>query len=124
MKFQTITTKGHGRGTSLGYPTVNMIVPEQIPVLLRPGVYAARATVKGETYNGALYYGPIPAFDEKDSSLEIYLLDTLNFYAGPGEEIEIETVKFIRGVMDFDFPELLVQQMDKDIVVIRSALKI
>ena len=124
MKFQTTTIQGKGRGKSLGYPTVNMFIPDDIPVLLRPGIYAARAIIKNQIYNGALYYGPIPTFDQEESSLEIYLLDTLNFYVGLGESVEIETIKFIRGVMDFDFPELLVRQMDQDIVAIRAVLKI
>ena len=100
-----------------------MVVPDEIPVLLRPGVYAAHAVVAGEKYNGALYYGPIPVFDDTDSTLEIYLFDTTGFYVGEGEEIEIETVKFIRGVMDFDFPELLIRQMDSDVEAIRKILQ-
>ncbi|MEI6316240.1 MAG: riboflavin kinase [bacterium] len=124
MKFQTTTISGAGRGKTMGYPTVNMIVPDDIPVVLRPGVYAAKAIIKNQMYNGALYYGPIPVFNQTDSSLEIYLLDTLNLYVPEGELIEIETVKFIRGVMEFDFPELLIRQMDTDVALIRKALKI
>ena len=120
MKFKSTTVRGQGRGKSLGYPTLNMIVPDDIPVLLRPGVYAAHAVVGGEKYNGALYYGPVPAFGDTDSVLEIYLFDTTGFYVGEGEEIEIDTVKFIRGVMDFDFPELLIKQMDADVEAIRK----
>ena len=105
MKFQTTTITGKGRGKSLGYPTVNMFIPDEIPVVLRPGVYAARAVIKNTLYNGALYYGPIPTFGETESSLEMYFFDTLNLYVAEGEQIEVETVKFIRGVMDFDFPE-------------------
>ncbi len=122
MKFQTTTVKGRGRGKTLGYPTVNMFISDEIPVLLRPGVYAARAAMQGQSYFGALFYGPSPTFGEKDSTLEIYLFDTLNFYIGEGEEIEVETLKFIRDVMSFDFPELLINQMDKDVALIRTII--
>ncbi len=124
MKFKTTTITGRGRGKSLGYPTVNMFINDDIPVLLRPGIYAAKATIAGNHYFGALFYGPSPTFGDMDSTLEIYLFDTLNFYAGEGEEIEIETVKFVRDVIKFDFPELLVHQMDKDVALIRKILKI
>lgn len=124
MKFQTTTVRGHGRGRMLGFPTVNMIVPENIPLILQQGVYAARAVIKGEEYNGALFYGPVPTFDETEIMLEIYLLDTSAFYLGEDEDIEIEIVKFIRPVMKFDVPELLIAQMQKDETLVRTVLKI
>ena len=123
MKFRTKTIKGHGRGKTLGFPTVNMVVPENIPLQLPQGVYAARAKVKDEIYEGALYYGPAPTFGEKEVALEIYLLDTMAFYLGQDEDIEVEVVKFIRGVETFGLPELLMLQMDKDVAAIREVLK-
>ena len=123
-KFTTTTVKGHGRGKGLGFPTVNMIVPERIPLIMQQGVYAARATIGEEKYNGALYYGPAPTFNEKEIALEIYLFDTSGFYIGHGEQVEIEVVKYIRPVMTFGLPELLVRQMEDDEMRIRDVLKI
>lgn len=124
MRFKTRSVKGHGRGKGLGFPTVNMIVPENVPLKLAQGVHAARAVIHGERYNGALYYGPVPTFGESDVALEIYLFDTSNFYLGEDEDVEIEVVKFIRPVMTFGLPELLVVQMEKDEAAIRKILKI
>ena len=124
MKFITTTVTGQGRGKELGYPTVNMLIPENVPLLLIPGIYAAKAVIKGEKYYGALYYGQVPTFDEEDNVLEIHLFDTLNFYLGSGEEIEVETVKYIRDIIKFELPEQLVLQMDKDTAIIRKILKI
>ena len=101
-----------------------MFITDNIPVLLRPGVYAARAIIFGQKYTGALYYGPSVTFDETESKLEIYLFDTLDFYVKEGEEIEIETVKYIRDIKKFDFPELLIQQMGKDVDEIRKIFNI
>lgn len=123
MRFTTTTIKGHGRGKFLGFPTVNMIIPEALTFSMKHGVYAARATVKDQKYIGALYYGPAPVFKEKQAALEIYLIDTTNFYMNHDEEIEIEVVKFIRGVQDFGLPELLVEQMKKDVEDIGEVLK-
>lgn len=122
MKFETKTIKGHGRGKKLGFPTVNMVIPENLAFTTPHGVYAARAKIRDEKYDGALYFGPAPTFGEAKSSLEIYLFDTVNFYAGEGEEIEIEIVKFIRGVEKFGLPELLIVQMEKDVEAIREVL--
>ncbi len=124
MKFTTTTVKGAGRGKELGFPTVNMFVTDNIPVSLRPGVYAATAIIGGQKYFGALCYGPALTFDETEYKLEIYLFDTLGFYAKEGESIEIETIKYIRDIKKFDFPELLIKQMNEDVLKIRNVLKI
>ena len=123
MKFSTRTVTGHGRGRKLGFPTINMLIPENVPLFMQQGVYAARAVVKGQKYEGALYYGPAPTFDQKEVALEIYLLDTVNFYIGEGEIVDVEVLKFIRPVMTFDIPDLLVIQMQKDEDVIRTVLR-
>jgi riboflavin kinase/FMN adenylyltransferase len=123
LKFTTTTVHGHGRGRGLGFPTINMVVPEIVPLKLQQGVYAARATVAGEHYGGALYYGPASTFGETKPALEVYLLDTAGFHIGEKETVEIEVVKFIRPVMKFDLPELLIVQMSQDEEDIRDVLK-
>lgn len=99
-----------------------MVVPDNIPLLLKQGVYAARAKMGEEKYSGMLYYGPAVAFDEKEPALEIYLFDTAGLYVGEGEKIDIEIRSFVRGVMDFEIPELLVEQMVRDEAKVREIL--
>ncbi|MBP6884780.1 MAG: riboflavin kinase [Candidatus Pacebacteria bacterium] len=124
MKFVSRTIKGHGRGKALGYPTINMIVPETIPVTLMKGVYAVRVKLQGEKYLGALYYGPVPVFAESRDVFEVNLLDVYGIFVRDGEEIEVEIVKYVRGVMDFGSPELLKIQMDKDVAQVKKVLTI
>ncbi len=123
MKFRTKTKSGHGRGRGLGFPTINMVVPENVPLVMQQGVYAGRANVGEEKYDGALYYGPASTFGEHEIALEIYLFDTVGFHIGAGEIIEVEAVKFIRPAIKFDLPELLIVQMEKDEAAIREVLK-
>lgn len=123
MKFTTTSIHGHGRGKGLGFPTVNMVIPANVPLGLMPGVYAARAKIADEKYNGALFYGPASTFGEKEITLEIYLFDTAGFHMNAGEEIEIEIVKYIRPVIKFDLPELLIVQMERDEESVREVLK-
>jgi riboflavin kinase/FMN adenylyltransferase len=122
MIFKTAIIKGHGRGRGLGFPTINMFVSDTVPSTLVPGVYAAKVKLQDEKYKGALYYGPVPVFGETDRVFEVYLLDIYDINVRDGEPIEFETVKFIRGVMDFSSPELLVLQIEKDVAQIRKVL--
>ena len=134
MKFTSTTIKGHGRGKTLGFPTINMRVPNGLPSDFEYGVYAARAEIGGnreqaewsshdeKKYNVALYYGPIPTFGETELTLEMYILDVHTFDIRLGENVSVETVQFVRPVMKFDVPPQLVLQMEKDIAVIKVML--
>jgi riboflavin kinase/FMN adenylyltransferase len=122
MKFKTITVMGKGRGKDLGFPTINMQVTPEVLLGIKEGIYAARVMVAGAAYGGALFYGPIPVFDQKEKSLEVYLIDSGYIYVGPGEEIEIELVKYIRPVQDFLGVELMQRQMEKDVAQAKEAL--
>ncbi len=123
MKFKTITVPGKGRGKDLGFPTINMQVIPELILGLQDGIYAARVTVEKETYGGALFYGPVPVFNQTEKSLEVYLVDSGYIYVGPGTEIEVELVKYIRPVQDFSSVELMLQQMEKDVTQIRTILE-
>lgn len=122
MKFKTITVAGHGRGKDLGFPTINMQVQPELVLGLQDGIYAARVTVDGETYGGALFYGPVPVFHQTEKSLEVYLVDSGYLYVGQGAAIEVELVKYIRPVQDFSSIELMQIQMAKDVEQIRQVL--
>ncbi|MEI8130574.1 MAG: riboflavin kinase [bacterium] len=124
MHFESTTVHGYGRGKGLGFPTINMVVPLHGFSDMRHGVYAARANVDGVEYGGALYYGPAPTFDQNEIALEIYLLDAPHFSIEKGAPVAVDIVQFIRPVMKFDTPELLVQQMQRDEQAIRQVLKI
>ncbi len=124
MHFESTTVRGHGRGKGLGFPTINLVVPLQGFSEMLQGVYAARASVDGVKYSGALYYGPAPTFDQNEIALEIYLLDAPDFSIEKGAHVAVDVGQFIRPVMKFDTPELLVQQMQSDEQAIRQVLKI
>lgn len=120
MHFESTTIRGHGRGKGLGFPTINLVVPQDGFSDMRQGVYAARANVSGVKYSGALYYGPAPTFDQNEIALEIYLLDAPDFAIEKGDSVAVDIVQFIRSVMKFDTPELLIQQMQADEQAIRQ----
>lgn len=121
-QFTARTTRGHGRGKGLGFPTINMVLPENLSSQMKQGVYAARAEVGGKKYGGALFYGKATTFNDTDIALEIFLLDAPDFSVASGESIDIEVLEFIRPSMTFDSPELLTAQMQKDETAIRNIL--
>lgn len=122
LSFTTVTVSGKGRGKGLGFPTINMQVPADIPLSLPEGIYAARVTVENEIYGGALFYGPVPVFDETERSLEVYLVDSGYISVNPGEEVKVQVLQYIRGVQNFSSVELMVLQMEKDVHAVRHAL--
>jgi riboflavin kinase/FMN adenylyltransferase len=122
MKFKTITIQGKGRGKDLGFPTINMQIDPDFIFGVQEGIYACRVTLDGETYGGALFYGPIPVFGEEEKSLEVYLVDSGFIYIGPGRDIEVELVKYIREVRNFSDVSFMQEQMAKDVLAIRTAL--
>ncbi len=123
LTFTTIAITGKGRGKGLGFPTINMQIPGDVPLSLPEGIYAAQVTVNNEIYGGALFYGSIPVFGESEKSLEVYLVDSGYISVNPGEEVQVSVKKFIRPVQNFSSPELMVLQMEKDVANVRAILE-
>jgi riboflavin kinase / FMN adenylyltransferase len=122
MMFQSRHIKGHGRGKGLGFPTVNLLIPKNFNI--SHGVYAARVTILGEVYKGALHYGPIPTFGDTEKSLEVYLLDVTdeNTPNTDGVDIEFDIVERIRGIRKFDSAEDLSKEIAQDVEKVKRIL--
>jgi riboflavin kinase/FMN adenylyltransferase len=109
---------GAGRGTGMGYPTVNvMLEPGQA---LHHGIYAARVWVDGHRFDGAAYNGRRPTFDNGIAKLEVFLFDFNDSLYG--HRIDVELIDFIRPDEAFESAEALVAQMDKDCARAREIL--
>lgn len=121
--FLSHQIKGHGRGKFLGFPTMNLAVPVRFE--LADGIYAAWVTVEGTRFRGALHWGPIPTFDEKEKSLEVFLigLDDRGLANADVSQVLVEPVERIRDVVRFDSVDALTRQMEKDVAHVRSILK-
>lgn len=118
LRFQAERVPGKGRGRQLGFPTVNLRVPEGLS--LPHGIYACWVRVSDRTYPGALHYGPVPSFGEEEPSLEVHVLDHV-LDATP-ETVEVEVVRWLRPVLAFDSTEALRAQMERDVEACREAL--
>ncbi len=111
--------KGDERGRSLGRPTANLDPHQE--VIPPPGVYAVKADIDGQLYDGVLNVGFRPTFygarlkKRKEPHIEAHIIDYKeNLYA---KSIEIFFIKRIRGEKRFRGSERLIRQIDKDVKI-------
>ena len=102
---------GNRLGRTIGIPTANIWVPKSnLPIR---GVYAVKAIVKGETFNGIANMGVRPTVGGTSPVLEIHIFDfNKEIY---GERIEVEFFKKIRNEQKFENLEKLKDQINSDI---------
>lgn len=111
-------SKGSGLGRQIGFPTANL----DLAGLLTPppGVYAARAFVRGRNHPAAVNIGcrPTVASVAPQIQVEAHLLD----FAGDlyGEEIELTFLKKLREEQKFPSLDALRAQIQRDIARVRD----
>jgi len=104
--------RGDGRGRSLGFPTANLRLPNPAKLVPRPGVYAARAMLRGRTVNGVMHVGPRPTFPGASPSIELHLFDfDEDLY---GTELGVAFCARIRDIERFDGVPSLIRAMESD----------
>jgi riboflavin kinase/FMN adenylyltransferase len=112
-----IVIRGEARGRQIGFPTANLGNVEQ---LLPPrGVYAVRASVKGEVHPAVMNLGQRPTFTSNGvDSLEVHLLEGGgDLY---GEEIELLDFFWIRDEQRFPDAEALKARISRDVAAART----
>lgn len=136
MKFSSVQIKGKGRGKLLGFPTINLEIPHytrndnegyrddsETGFDLKEGIYAVVVRIDGKEYKGALHFGPIPVFGEKEKSLEVFLIDApLEFKMKRSGNVDIEVKDFVREIRNFNSQEELVKQIREDVESIEKLL--
>jgi len=117
--FTALVLPGLKLGRTIGFPTLNLD-PDTVPKDTKLGVHAALVKHNGQTYQGALYYGPRLVLKETKTILEIFLLDfDQEIY---GEQVEFTLQKHIRGIMDFGSFKEMKSQLEKDVEAVKTAL--
>ncbi len=104
--------KGQSRGKTLGFPTANIQTSNEITP---EGVFLSEVLFKGKSFPSLTNIGVCPTFHQKDRNIETYILHfAKDLY---GEKICIRFLKKIRDEKQFDSPEALGDQIQKDIQV-------
>lgn len=124
MNIVSRQIRGKGRGKLLGYPTINLEIPDGLD--LAEGIWAAWVTIAGKRYAGALHFGPVPTFGEEAKSLEVFLLDTHDddLMGIENASIEVDPVARLRDILSFDSPEALARQIENDVAEVCDILKL
>ncbi len=103
----------HGRhvGSSMGFPTANVQLADN-KLVPGAGVYAAVAIVGTQRYRAMVNLGPQPTFGQRQSVLEVHLLD----FRGDlyGRLLRVEFVDRLRDIFPFSSPDALKVQLQQD----------
>lgn len=111
---------GSRRGRSIGYPTINLALPDRRKLLPPDGVYAVVAEWRGGRAGGMLHQGPRPTFSDAERSIEVHLFDVdTDLY---DEAVKISWIARMRDVREFASAAALKQQLDKDFAAAEAAL--
>jgi riboflavin kinase/FMN adenylyltransferase len=115
-----VVVKGDGRGRQLGFPTANLTGFPPDKLLPPAGIYAVRGITRAGIHDGALHLGPRPTFQGAPPSVELHLMD----FDGDlyGEEVRVDFIRHLRGVVPFDSAESLVRQMRADVAEAKRVL--
>ncbi len=114
-------THGEARGRLLGFPTLNVALPDARKLLPPPGVYAVRVQTPSGLYGGMLNLGGRPTFGDERLSLEAHLFDAAGDWYGA--TVRVDFVRRLRDVRRFDGPDALVAQLRIDEAAARAVLR-
>jgi len=117
-RLRGIVVAGAGRGAGLGFPTANL--GDVATLLPAGGVYAARATVAGDTtnptnrwYPAAVNVGTAPTFDTTIPTVEVHLVGFAgNLY---GRTLDVDFLTRLRETRKFASADELQSQLAADV---------
>lgn len=107
-KITGVVIEGEKKGRKLGFPTANIALKEK----KKSGVYSGRVIVENEEYQAAIFIG------RGGMVLEAHLFDFFgNLY---GQKIAVEIGMKIREIKAFDSDTELIDQIRKDLEIIKK----
>lgn len=108
--------RGRQEGRKLGFPTANIKL-ECGKLIIKAGVYATTVNVGGTSYRAITNVGSAPTFNSKEFLVECYIYGfSGNLY---GKILTVQFDGFIREIKKFHSVDLLVDQLNEDLKVIK-----
>ncbi|WP_260853616.1 bifunctional riboflavin kinase/FAD synthetase [Kocuria palustris] len=117
---------GAARGRQLGFPTANL-APDADGYIPADGVYAGWLTdAAGQRWPVAVSVGSNPTFEGVSRVVEAHVIDRpeerIEDFDLYGQEIMVEFIARLRGMVAYEGVEKLVEQMTRDVDQTRSIL--
>jgi riboflavin kinase/FMN adenylyltransferase len=107
--------KGYGRGAGIGFPTINIVT--EFEVIPKNGVYISEVRVDNKTYRSVTNIGYNPTFNNKESSIETFILDfSDDLY---GKEVSLYFHELIRDEIKFNNADELKHRIGMDVQLAR-----
>jgi riboflavin kinase/FMN adenylyltransferase len=106
---------GDSRGTSLGFPTANLLSANEI---LPDGVFISESVRKGRSFPSVTSIGTNPTFGPNPVRVETHLLDRRARLLGAG--LTLRLLRKIRPTRKFPDAQALVEQIGKDVAAARA----
>lgn len=118
--IEGVVVAGFQRGRTIGVPTANLRVEDQL--VPGEGVYAGSARVEGAVYPVALSIGTMPTFGESHPQVEAHLIG----FDGDlyGQTLRVEVHDWIRGQTRFPGVEDLKRQLARDLDEVRARIAV
>ena len=111
FQFKGTVIKGDQRGRTLGFPTLNLLLPNEMATP-PDGVYANRVCIDGIWYDGVGNIGDNPTFKNQYHRCEVHLFNfDKDIY---GKVVLVQFISYIRGEVKFNNLQDLIDQMKVD----------
>ena len=112
--------QGQQIGSKIGFPTANIHAVDPAKIIPSEGVYAIKAEVNQQSYEGMMNIGTRPTLGTNEKSLEAHLFGCNEILYG--KIIEIQFIQYIRAEQKFNSLHELSQQLAKDAFVAKLHL--
>lgn len=113
--FEGMVVNGNKLGRTLGYPTANIIISDEMKLVPANGIYVAKAELtekNSDKLKGMMSIGVRPTIDGINRTIEINIFDfEKDIY---GKTLKVFMHKFLREEEKFNSLDALKAQMQKD----------
>jgi riboflavin kinase/FMN adenylyltransferase len=110
--FEGTVVEGNKLGRTLGYPTINLELPDANKLVPANGIYAVSVIVNNRKYNGMMSIGVRPTIGESARTIEVNIFEfNENIY---GQTVRVSVKKYLREEKKFDNLEELKAAIAKD----------
>lgn len=121
FSYQGRVVRGKQLGRQLGFPTANILIPED-KFIVRRGVYVSRVIIGREVYGAVTNVGLRPTVDDSPAdTVETFIFDfDEDIY---GAQIKVELLEFLRPETRFPGREALIEAVERNKIQAKTYLE-